>query len=113
MEIKEKITISKDFSDSPGARYREDGENSGQAFLEDVLFPAFERSVTDNYKILVDLDGVWGYPSSFISGSFGKLSLDKGADLVLKHIEFKSEDSESRLNEVIQEIKNPRTHEKK
>ena len=112
MEIKKKISIAKDFSDSPGARYREDGEYSGQAFLEDILLGAFEQAVAEGYKVLIDLDGVWGYPSSFISGSFGKLSLDKGSNLVLKHIEFKSEDSGTRLDEVIQEIKNPRTHEK-
>lgn len=113
MKIKEKIFIAKDFSDSPGARYKEDGEYSGQAFLENILQGAFEKAVSGDYKILIDLDGVWGYPSSFISGSFGKLSIDKGADLVLKHIEFKSEDSETRLQEIIKEIKNPRTHEKK
>ena len=67
MEIKEKIIIATDFSDSPGARYREDGEYSGQAFLEDKLIQAFEKAVEEDYKILIDLDGVWGYPSSFIS----------------------------------------------
>ncbi|MCA9353397.1 STAS-like domain-containing protein [Candidatus Nomurabacteria bacterium] len=113
MEIKKKIRIANDFSDSPGARYREDGDFSGQAFLEDILLGAFEGAVKDDYKILIDLDGVWGYPSSFISGSFGKLSLSKTADLVLKHIEFKSDDSATRLDEIIAEIKNPRTHDKK
>ncbi len=113
MEIVEKISIAIDFSDSPGARYREDGEFSGEAFLEEILLDAFEKAVVGNYKILIDLDGVWGYPSSFISGSFGKLSLSKGADLVLKHIVFKSDDSITRLEEIIQEIKNPRTHDKK
>ncbi len=113
MEIKKKISIAKEFSESPGARYREDGDFSGEAFLEDVLLSAFEEAVNNDYKILIDLDGVWGYPSSFISGSFGKLSLSKGADLVLKHIEFKSDDSATRLNEIIGEIKNPRTHDKK
>lgn len=112
MEIKHKISIATDFSDSPGARYREDGEYSGQAFLEDILLPAFDEAVTGGYKILLDLDGVWGYPSSFISGSFGKLSIEKGSELVLKHIEFKSDDSKTRLDEIIQEIKKPRTYEK-
>lgn len=113
MEILKKISIANDFSDAPGARYIEDGEYSGQAFLENILLSAFEDAVEKEYKILIDLDGVWGYPSSFISGSFGKLSLSKGSNLVLKHIEFKSDDSASRLVEFIEEIKNPRTHEKK
>jgi len=113
MEIKEKIIIATDFSDSPGSRYREDGDYSGQQFLEEILLPAFEKAVKDGYKILIDLDNVWGYPSSFISGSFGKLSEAKGSELVFKHIEFKSEESEARLEEIIKEIKNPRTHAKK
>ncbi len=111
MEIKDKIIIAKDFSDSPGARYREDGDFSGQEFLETLLLPKFEKAVEGNYVVLIDLDGVWGYPSSFISGSFGKLSLEKGSDKVLAHIEFKSEESETRLREIVEEIKKPRTHE--
>lgn len=113
MEIKQKISIANDFSSAPGAWYREDGENSGQEFLEDILQKAFEDAVRGDYKVLIDLDGVWGYPSSFISGSFGKLSVEKGGDLVLKHLEFKSEDSATRLEEIIREIKEPRTHEGK
>lgn len=112
MEIKDRIIIATDFSDSPGARYREDGDFSGEEFLETILLPKFEKAVSGNYKILVDLDGVWGYPSSFISGSFGKLSFEKSAELVLKHIEFKSIESDTRLQEITEEIKNPRTHGK-
>jgi hypothetical protein len=113
MEINKKIVIAKDFSDSPGARYVEDGEYSGEEFLNKILEPAFKEAISGDYKILIDLDGVWGYPSSFISGSFGKLSLENGSDVVLRHIEFKSDDSETRLGEFIKEIKNPRTREKK
>lgn len=111
MEIKEKIIIAEDFSDTPGSRYIEDGDFSGEAFLKEILRESFEKAVDGNYKILVDLDNVWGYPSSFISGSFGKLSLEHGPELLLKHIEFKSNDSKTRLDEIIEEIKQPRTHE--
>lgn len=109
MKIEDKIVILKDFTDSPGARYRDDGDFSGQEFLEDLLLPKFEEAVTGNYKLLVDVDGVWGYPSSFLSGSFGKLSIEKGSDLVLKHLEIKSDNSETRQQEIISEIKNPRS----
>lgn len=112
MEIKKTIKIATDFSDSPGSRYKEDGAFSAEAFMEEIFLFEFEKAVNGNYKILVDLDGVWGYPSSFISGSFGKLSLEKGSHLLLKHIEFKSEESNLRKEEFIREIKKPRTHEK-
>jgi len=108
MEIKDTITIATDFSDHPGSRYRKDGEFSGEQFLEEILLPRFEKAVKENYALLIDLDMVYGYPSSFVSGSFGKLSVDKGADLVLKHIQFKSEENPVRLEKIIREIKEPR-----
>jgi hypothetical protein len=109
MKIENKIVILTDFTDSPGARYREDGDFSGQEFLEDILLDKFNDAVAGNYILLVDVDSVWGYPSSFISGSFGKLSIEKGAELVLKHLEIKSDNSKTRYQEIISEIKHPRS----
>lgn len=108
MEIKDKIIIAQDFSDTPTARYRKDGKFSGQAFLEDLLLPKFENAVKGGYLLLIDLDKVWGYPSSFVSGSFGKMSLDKGSELLLRHIKFKSDENPLRLEAIIREIKTPR-----
>ena len=92
------INIKNDFSDSPGARYRKDGPNSGQQFEE-----AKQRGV----KLEINLDGVWGYPSSFVSGSFGKLSIEYSANVVLDTIAFISTESETRKERIIEEIKNP------
>jgi hypothetical protein len=107
MEIKDILIIAKEFKDNPGARDRDDGPNSGQEFLEDLFYARFDKAVAGKFKILVDLTGVWGYPSSFVSGSFGKLSMEKGADLVLKHLEFKSDTNLLNVDKVINEIKNP------
>ena len=108
MNVKDKIIIATDFAATPGARYRKDGEYSGEQFLEEILLPKFDKAVDENYILLIDLDKVWGYPSSFVSGSFGKLSLIKGANLVLNHISFKSDENPIRLETIIREIKNPR-----
>jgi hypothetical protein len=107
MKIEDKILIASDFSQTPGARYREDGEFSGEQFLEELLLPKFTKAVENKYILFVDLDKVWGYPSSFVSGSFGKLSIQYGADVLLKHIEFKSEDNGFRLEKIIKEINKP------
>ena len=107
MEIKDTIVIAQDFKDNPGARDREDGPHSGQEFLEDILLERFNKAVKANYVLLIDLDGVWGYPSSFIGGSFGKLSIDRGKELLLKHLQFKSDKNPLRIDKVINEIKNP------
>lgn len=113
MEIKDKIIVRKDFSDNPGARYRDDGPFSGQQFLEEILEPKFQNAVEGNYLLEIDLDGVWGYPSSFVSGSFGKLSMKYTNTKVLKHIRFISRDSKIREEKIINEIKNPRKYDKK
>lgn len=107
MEVKDKITIATDFSINPGSRYKADGSWSGEQFLEEVLKPKFEKAVKENYILLIDLDKVFGYPTSFISGSFGLLSQEKGSDILLKHIKFKSDENALRLTRIINEIKNP------
>lgn len=107
MEIKDEIIIAKDFSDHVGARYKREGPFSGELFLETILLPKFEKAVQGGYVLFVDLDKGFGYPSSFVSGSFGKLSLEKGADLILKHIKLKSDDNPLRIDKIIDEIKDP------
>ncbi len=108
MNIIEKISIARDFGTTLGARYRTDGKWSGEEFLDSMLIEKFEKAVQGKGILFIDLDGVYGYPSSFVSGSFGKLSLDKGAEMVLRHLQFKSDDSPIRLEQVIAEIKNPK-----
>lgn len=63
------IHIAKDFSRVPAGRYRDDGPRSGQAFREEYLAPALKE---DN-EVVVYLDGVEGYGSSFLEEAFGGL----------------------------------------
>lgn len=107
MENQYQINIAKDFNDKLGARYKYEGEWSGELFLEEKLLPKFEKAVEDGEKLIIELDGVLGYPSSFISGSFGKLSVLKGKDLLKKHIEFVSS-VPMRSEKIISEINNPK-----
>lgn len=102
-----KIIIHSDFSDSPGARYIKDGPFSGEEFFDNHLLPKFQEAIDNNEKLVIDLDGVWGYPSSFVSGSFGKLSIQFGAEKVLNTIEFISNESLTRKERIISEIKMP------
>ena len=101
------IDIKKDFSDSPGARYRKDGPHSGEEFYEEHLKKKFDEAISQKVKLVINLDGVWGYPSSFVSGSFGKLSLAYSAQKVLETIIFISNESETRKKRIIEEIKHP------
>jgi len=107
MEVKDTINIAKDFADNPGAREIQDGPNSGEQFYNELLLPKFNKAVEENYLLMIVLDGVFGFPSSFISGSFGKLSMERGKDLCLKHLRFTSEKNPMREQKVRDEIENP------
>ncbi|EJC7123279.1 STAS-like domain-containing protein [Vibrio parahaemolyticus] len=66
-----------EFSEMPFGRYRSDGPSSAEVFRDDILIPAL-----NSYDLVnIDLDGVWGYGSSFLSEVFDveKLTItDKG-----------------------------------
>ena len=63
------INIAKDFSRYPSGRVVSDGPNSGEKFRQVHLIPALR----DHDKVVVVLDGVRGYPSSFTEEAFGGL----------------------------------------
>lgn len=108
MEIKDTLNIKKEFGDTPGARYRKDGDHSGQAFLEDYLKPRFLKAKNQGYILEIILDGLWGAPSSFISGSFGLLSIEFSAETVLRYITLICSNKIT-YEKYINEIKNPTT----
>lgn len=79
-----KIKIATDFTDAPGARYRDDGNFSGEQFYEELLKPKFEECLKLNEKLEIDFDDCFGFASSFLDESFGRLSFDFGKDSVNK-----------------------------
>jgi len=102
-----KISIANDFTDAPGARYYEDGPKSGEEFYLTLLKIKFEEAILKNGILHIDLDNVWGYPSSFISGSFGRLSKEFSAEKVIKHLTFKSDDNPMLIEKIFDEIRSP------
>ena len=100
MEIQQVIKIAEEFSTTPGARTREDGDWSGEQFREDVLQPAFDKARAGGYRILIDLDGAEGYATSFLEESFGGLARRYGVDEVRAHLRFKSADEPDLLTEI-------------
>ncbi len=120
MEIKYRINIAKDFSQYPAGRYRSEGATSGEAFLLDHLMGKLISAIINNCLLEIDLNGMNGYPSSFISGSFGKITYElgksigpkKASELIKKHIVLKCEDSVARAKAIVDEIENPITKTK-
>jgi len=80
------IKILTDFTFAPGARDYDDGKDSGQEFYETLLKSKFDEALKQNVQLKIDLDGVEGYPSSFLSESFGLLGNEYGAEEVWKRL---------------------------
>lgn len=112
MNIGDRIVVAKDFHNDPGAREENDGEHSGEIFLREILKPKFLLARAKGYILQIDLDGVHGYPSSFVSGSFGALSIEYGAETVLKYLDFKSDRRPIRIDKIRQEIEQPEKNRK-
>ncbi len=93
------INIANDFTETPGARFRSDGEYSGEAFYEEKLKPEFNKVWLSDGKLTLNLDGTYGYASSFISEIFNRLIDEyKDKDKILQKIEFISNDDPLLIN---------------
>lgn len=68
------INIAKEFTDTPGPRYIANGDFSGEAFREQILIPKYKQAIENNEKLEINLDGGYGYPSSFLEEAFGGLA---------------------------------------
>lgn len=66
-----KIKISDDFSKTPGGRYINEGEFSGEEFRDTILISKYKEAIDNNEKLLIDFDGCYGFPTSFLEETFG------------------------------------------
>lgn len=94
------IKISVDFSDTPGARHRNEGKFSGEEFREDLLEKKYLEVRQKKQKLKIDFDGGYGYPTSFLEEAFGGLARIYGSSEVLNVLDFISNDEPSLIGEV-------------
>lgn len=92
MEKQEHLLLIKEYSQSPGPRYVEQGDDSGEDFYYSKLNKQFYKTFQDNAILTVNLDGTDGFASSFLDEAFGNLVYDFGKDNVDQHIEIISEE---------------------
>lgn len=104
MEI---ICISKEYSETLGARHIEEGNWSGEDFRDNFLIPRFEAARKKGEKVRIDLDGGYGNPVSFLEEAFGGLARKYGTDTVLKTLDFVCNDEPAQVNEILEYIKHP------
>ena len=65
------LSIASSFSKFPAGRSKEDGPFNGARFRDEILIPALKNAAASGDKLVVELDGVVGYSSSFLEEVFG------------------------------------------
>ena len=93
-----------DFTEYPDVRYIEQDENSGEQFYYDVVKPNYEKAISENKILLVDLDNTAGYASSFLDEAFGNLVYDFEYKLITNHLKIKSEQEPDWVEIILNEI---------
>jgi hypothetical protein len=91
------IKIAEDFTKFPAGRFLSDGKFSGERFREEFLIPALKK----NDKVIVFIDGVIGYGSSFLEECFGGMVRKKlfTTDDLKRRLEIKFDDPSFSLYE--------------
>ena len=86
--MEKKLIRVSDYTQFPGGRFSSDGEGNAADFRINYLVPPLK----ENQYILLNLDGVNGYPASFIDAAFGGLVRDEGFDseFVEEHLELQA-----------------------
>ena len=106
------IVICRDFSETPNARYRAEVPDYGEEFRESLLEPKYILARNSNQKLIINLDGAYGYPTSFLEEAFGGLARKYGSAEVADTLEFISEDEPSLIQEINGYIQNCKDREK-
>ena len=96
------LSIAKQFSETPGPRFREEGDFSGEQFRDELLEPEFLEACKSCQQLMIDLDGTAGYATSFLEEAFGGLARKHEASEILKAITLVCDDEPG----LIEEIKN-------
>lgn len=102
------LNVANDFSPYPSGRYKRDGPHSGEVFRDEWLVPALKES----QELIVELDDVEGYGSSFLEEAFGGL-VRKGystADALKNQLKLRSVD-EALVSEIFSYIEEAETEE--
>ena len=94
------INIAKEYTTSPGPRHIDQGEFSGEHFRETLLKPRFSKALEQGEKLIINLDGGYGYPTSFLDEAFGGLARQLSSEVVLKNIELISDEEPSLISEI-------------
>jgi len=91
-KYKMEINVVKEYTDKPGARYESQGSNSGEKFRDEILYPKFIEAIEKDETLTVNLDGGYGYGSSFLEETFGGL---------VRRLKKENNENYKRVNEIV------------
>jgi STAS-like domain of unknown function (DUF4325) len=109
----DRLSINEEFSHTPGPRYRREGPFSAEEFWATLLRSRFETAVAGGAVLLIDMDGVAGYGTSFVEETFGGLARAYGTETVRRHLQVKCEQDDFILEEVWEYVDNPQPPKRK
>ena len=98
------VNVAKDFSRTPGSRYIKEGDFSGESFIKDFFESIFDEAIASNNSITINLDGTLGYGTSFLEEVFGGLTRKYGKDLVVKTLNFISNEEPYLIDDIMEYI---------
>ncbi|MCT4544523.1 MAG: STAS-like domain-containing protein [Vallitalea sp.] len=99
-----KLKISEQFTETPGPRFRDEGSFSGEEFRETILEKKYLECKKYNKKLIIDLDGTFGYGTSFLEEAFGGLARKYDKEEILEYIEFISLEEPYLIDNIIDYI---------
>ncbi len=111
MNVAERIislNVATEFSRTPGPRFRSEGTYSGEDFRETVLKDRFEQALKEGAKLHVDLDGGYGYATSFLEEAFGGLARSYDPTCVIETLSFKSDEEPYLIDDIVGYIRKAR-----
>lgn len=94
------LNLSTDFTTTPGGRYIADGNHSGELFYKSHLLPKYEEALDNNTVLVVNLDGCYGLPNSFIHESFIRFIRNFKNTDVKNHIKIVCDDEPDVVKQV-------------
>ena len=104
---KMKLKISSEFHKAPGPRYRSEGNHSGEEFRTTILCPRVREALDKKVQLLIDLDGTYGFGTSFLEEAFGGLIRNDKFSLweLNSVLSFVSEEEPDLIDEVMTYMK--------
>lgn len=97
------LSIARQFSRTPGPRYIDEGEFSGELFRNEVLAPLVKQALESGAELHVNLDGTAGYGTSFLEEAFGGLVREDRfpAEEVIHLLQFTSKEEDYLVEDIL------------